>query len=67
MKDTTTAPTAKTKIPTNNKKFEKIAENPKVKVLLAADAIPKPTPSAKRRRKRVEATHMVRLIRTKPV
>jgi hypothetical protein len=62
MKEISSAPTMKIKIPTNIMKRDKAIEKPAVNVPSAIKDIPNPILSLDRRRKSVEATHNVKLI-----
>jgi hypothetical protein len=61
MKEIITAPTTKIKSPIKNTNLEKTVEKPMVSLLSTTNEIPNPIFSLKRRRKRVDATHSVRL------
>jgi hypothetical protein len=67
MNEIMTAPTAKTKMPTNSRNCEKTARKPIVKVFCALDVMPEPIWSLKSSRKSVAATQAVKLSRVKPV
>jgi hypothetical protein len=62
MKEISSAPTMKIKIPTNIMKRDKAIEKPAVNVPSAIKDTPNPILSLNRRRKSVEATHNVKLI-----
>jgi hypothetical protein len=67
MKEIITAPTMKIRKSTKIMKCEKTIENPGVSRFSPIDEIPKPILSLKSRRKRVDATHIVRLMTAKLV
>jgi hypothetical protein len=62
MKETITPPIMKVKIPVINTKPEKVTENPAVIFPSIIDEIPKPTLSAKRRMKSVDAIQSVSVV-----
>jgi len=62
MKEIIMAPTMKIKSAMNIMKLEKTIEKPAVSLPSTINEIPNPILSLKRRRKRVDATHNVRLM-----
>jgi hypothetical protein len=62
MKEIITAPTTNIRIPRNIMNWEKTIEKTVVSLSVTIKEMPRPMFSQKRRRKRVDATHNVKLI-----